>query len=61
MNIIKVVFKPKKNAPVNCKEVEYLVNEQHAGLALATAKEVFMIENELYKHYDGIAMEVRVL
>lgn len=62
MNIIKVIFKPKRLAPVKCKDVEYLVNEPEMGLALSIAKEVFKCENELYKYYDsGIAMKPRVI
>ena len=62
MNIIKVIFKPKRMAPVNCKEVSYLVNEQHAGLALEKAKEVFIVENKNHKYYcDAIAAKQRVL
>ncbi len=62
MDIIKVTFKPKYNAPVCCKEVSYLVNELHIGLALSIAKEVFKAENVNYNYYrDAIAAKQRVL
>ena len=62
MNVIKVVFKPKYNAPTRCKEVSYLVNEQHAGLAISIAKEVLKAENVDYNYYrEAVAAQQRVL
>ena len=62
MNIVKVTFKPKPKAPANCKDISYLVNEQNIGIALITAKEVFVSENKHHNYYrDAIAANQRVL
>ena len=62
MNIVQVTFKPKPRAPVDCKDVSYLVNVQHEGIAISIAAEVFKLEHKLHKYYgDAIAMRKRVL
>ncbi len=62
MNIIKVTFTRKPRAPVNCKEVSYLVEERHLGLALEKARNTFTKEHKLHKYYrEAIAANQRVL
>ena len=62
MEIIKVIFTPKLRAPVNCREVVYLVNAQYEGLALEKAAEVFKQEHVNYKYYgEAIAARQRVI
>ena len=61
MQLTKVIFTPKKRAPVNCKPEEYIVNEQNWDLAIVKAQKVFKLENKLYRYYNILAANVRVI
>ena len=54
MEITRVTFTPKRNAPVDCTEVFYLVNESNWAVAESIAKLVLIEENKHYSHYDKI-------
>lgn len=61
MNITKVIFTPKRKAPVNCKNAEYFVNSENWNEAIEKAKIQFKLDNKLYHYYrDSIATTVRV-
>ena len=62
MNIIKVVFIPKRNAPVGYKNKEYFVSANNWDEAINTASIKFKAGNALYKYYrDAIATTVEIL
>ena len=54
MNIIKVVFTPKKRAPINCKRVEYLVADSELGKAAKKAIKAFRqeVDERLQGYYQ---------
>ncbi|QDP67537.1 MAG: hypothetical protein Unbinned5350contig1004_44 [Prokaryotic dsDNA virus sp.] len=63
--ITKVVFKPKDGAPVNCKQVEYLVEHMNGKInytyARARAKIRFERDNKLHDRYKCLCAEVEVI
>jgi len=60
--ITKVVFTPKRKAPVNCKEVEYLVEDNNYSEAIHKASEQLKKDNKLYNYYGAaIATHAEVL
>ena len=63
--ITKVVFTPKKGAPVNCKKAEYLVEHINGKInyihASFTAKARFELDNKLYDRYNCVCAEIEVL
>ena len=61
-NITKVIFIPKRRAPVNCKNVEYFVNTSNYSEAIEKATIQFKQDNKLWTYYrDTIATTVNVL
>jgi len=62
MLITKVTFKPKKIAPVDCKEVSYLVSKNEQGKAIERARMVLKLENRHHKYYtEGTTENQRVI
>ena len=60
--ITKVVFTPKRNAPVNCKEIEYFVADNNYSEAIYLATQQMKEDNKLFNCYGAaIATHVRVL
>lgn len=61
-NITKVIFTPKRKAPVNCKNVEYFVDTGNYSEAIEIASDKFKLDNKLWPYYlDTIATTVKVL
>lgn len=62
MNITKVIFTPKRRAPVNCSNAEYFVNTIDWDEAINKAAAQFKRDNKLWSYYgDAIAITVKVL
>ena len=63
--VTKVVFTPKRNAPVNCKQAEYLVDHINGKInytyARSIAKTRFELDNKLHDRYNCLCAEIEVL
>jgi hypothetical protein len=62
MNITKVVFTPKRKAPLNCQKAEYFVSSINWDEAIKKASEQLKKDNKLWYYYrDAIATTIKVL
>ncbi|MEE8288948.1 MAG: hypothetical protein V3R25_06000 [Nitrosomonadaceae bacterium] len=67
MTLTRVRFTPRRRngkvtaAPVNCKEMEYVVPEANWLTAANIALKTFKKENKLWRYYDIVAANMRVL
>ena len=59
--MIDITFLPIKRAPKNIKEITYHVDEENNIIAVAKAKQVFMMKHD-FKYYDKVTISgARVL